>query len=287
MNKTKDLKINKYTIVVNTCDAYHEIWPLFFAALNEYWLNDGVKVILNTETIVVNDPVNNVFSHNYFGKNGQDKWGERLLNTLKSIETEYVLMVYDDFILEDFFDENKLVRLIDVMEKRKEVAVFYLTNIGLPAKPDSNCSDYSEILDNVDYKLNSAPALWRCEDLIKYTGRSDNPWAWEVFGSFRTFGDGKVFYAPTDSKKDLYKYNYSMGGAIYRGKWVPEVVVPKIQKYGLNINLLDRGLVDNLIPPKRSLAWKLEFLYLGYQMISFKVFIFLYRVIKGKLNAGK
>ena len=75
-----------------------------------------------------------------------------------------------------------------------------------------------------------------------------------------------------------------MGGAIYRGKWVGKIVVPLIAKYNLNIDLLQRGLADgNQKDNKRSFKWKIDFFLLGYKMIGYGVFLYIFRIIKMKL----
>jgi hypothetical protein len=80
------------------------------------------------------------------------------------------------------------------------------------------------------------------------------------------------FYSVKNDFENLYNYNHIKGGAIYRGKWVEEVVTDKIYKYNLNINLSSRGVaeLDNL--PKRSLFWKVDFFLEGFRMVGFKAF---------------
>jgi len=136
--------------------------------------------------------------------------------------------------------------------------------------------------DKVDYRLNSSPAIWRRKDLLGYTGVFDNPWAWEVFGTFRTIGDGKKLYCPSEKEEDIFKYNYNKGGAIYRGKWVRDVVVDKNEKYGLNVDFSERGFSIEDGHEKRSLKWKIDFILLGYKMVGLKVFSFIYRTFKSR-----
>lgn len=280
------------TIIVNSCDAYNDIWPLFFAAINEYWPQRNYGLVLNTELInQVPFVGNNIFIKNFKPINGNDSWGLRLREALKSIDTEFVVAIYDDFILEDFVDEEELESLLNKMKSDNQISAVYLTKLGLKYKENKSLfgergqsqNRYALLEDEIDFRLNSAPALWRTSDLLKYTGEHDNPWAWEAFGSYRTFNNGKKFYCPAASEKDIYVYNYAKGGAIYRGRWVPDVVLDKNDKYSLNIDFEKRGLSSELIDEKRSLRWKLEFIVLGYRMVGLKVVKFIYRSLKGKL----
>ena len=38
-------------IIINTCDAYNDVWELFFKAFDEYWPRCEYPIILNTEKI--------------------------------------------------------------------------------------------------------------------------------------------------------------------------------------------------------------------------------------------
>ena len=137
--------------------------------------------------------------------------------------------------------------------------------------------------DKVDYRLNSSPAIWRRKDLLNYTGVFDNPWAWEVFGTFRTIGDKKKFYCPGEKEEDIYKFNSKKGGAIYRGKWVKEVVLDKAEKYKINTDFNIRGFSSDTEFEKRTISWKIDFILLGYKMVGFDVLKFIFKALKTKL----
>ena len=273
------------TVIVNTCDAYSDVLSLFFEAFYEYWPSCSFEVVVNTENnLHDNYPVR---VHNY-KPSKFNSWGDRLLQTLQTVQSEYVLVVYDDFILEDYIDEKRINSILDLMKKEADAAVYYLINTNSPMdKLNSFVDTFSKISDYSDYKLNSAPAIWRKSDLINYTGNHDNPWAWEVFGTYRTFNDGKHFYSLNSNANDLYPYDYTKGGAIYRGKWVKSVVFEKLQKYQLNIDTGLRGFSDDAVCEARNFAWKLNFIRIGFKMVGFKSLYFIPRYLKAKYNAGK
>jgi len=277
---------NKLTILVNSCDAYSDVWPFFFSALNEYWPHRELNVVLNTEQKKPNLGENVIISN----FKGSGSWGLRLRNSLQEIETDFVLSAYDDFILEHYIDDLELNEILLRMDSDVDIAVVYLTKLGLKMKentylmPDrKEGNKYFLLDDNVDYRLNSAPAIWRRKDLLKYTGVFDNPWAWESFGTFRTTRDKKKFYCPGEKEEDIYKFNSKKGGAIYRGKWVKEVVIDKAEKYKLNTDFNVRGFSSDTIFEKRTLSWKINFILLGYKMVGFDVLKFITNAVKNKL----
>ena len=271
------------TFLVNSCDLYKDVWDLFFAAYKEYADLENVKVVLNCETEkYIHDSVD-VDVHNFKSKDGVDRWGERLLKTLNDIDTDFVLMVCEDFILESKLNKFDIDQCIDYMSNNLDAAVIYLYKVyEQPFKDFKKDPSALKLPKMMNYKVNSAPAIWRRKDLIQYLGKNDTPWAWEYFGSYRAYFDNKCFFQLLSPNGNVFDYNSKLGGAIYRGKWVPQVVVEKINKYNLNIDLDVRGIVDSFALPKRSLYWKVKFFITGFNMVGIGAFLFAFRMVKDK-----
>ena len=93
--------------------------------MNEYWPNRKINSIVNTESSSI---------LNYTEKEKMNKsWGERLIDILNRIDTPYVIMVFDDFILESKIDENKINSSIQILESDNKSSVFYLNAACLPS----------------------------------------------------------------------------------------------------------------------------------------------------------
>ena len=273
------MNLNKNVcVLVNTCDSYSDLWPLFAESFMEFWPNRSIQVHFNTERIKEFNYKNfDIIFHNSNSK----YWGERLLQTLDNISTEYVFMLFDDFIIDNKFDDSVLNEVIQEMNSDKSISVFYLDAIGLPSNKMKNKLDKFElILPDSEYRLNSAPAIWRKDDLKKYTGVKDTPWAWEVFGTYKTQNSKKIFYQPIS--KQFFPFDGSQGGAIYRGKWVKSVVIHKVEKYQLDLDLSKRGFASKPQNESRSLSWKINFLWIGWKMVKFKIFKFIFIALKKK-----
>ncbi len=272
------------TIVVNTCDAYEDVLNIFFCALHEYWPDCPYPIVINTESSSYNSHNYPARVHHYAKMNGEDDWGDRLRSTLSSIQTEFVLMIYDDFILNRAVSNKSIQSALQLLLTKKNAVVTYLINTNLPLREANADGMFIQVKDKVDYRLNSAPAIWRRESLKNYTAIMDTPWAWEVFGSYRTWGDGQVFYSLNPNQPDVYSYNHSKGGAIYRGKWVKDVVDQVVNKYNLKIDWNVRGYSSDTIFEKRTLIWKLRFMQTGFRMVGWKAFYFVMQYLRKKLN---
>ena len=221
--KRKEVK-NELSILVNTCKSYEDVLSIFFIALDKYWNDCPYKIYINTDM----KNVGNV--------NNEDDWGLRLISSLKEIDTQYVLMLYDDFILEDYVCNSKIESTLNTISKTKDISVIYLINTMLTGTKFIDDENFDTINNNVEYKLNSAPGIWNKDALLKYTSPGDTPWAWEVFGTYRTRKDENLFLTINKKENDIYIYNYNQGGAIYRGKWVGDVIAKIERNLDYNID---------------------------------------------------
>lgn len=274
---------HELTIVVNTCDAYSDVLGIFFYALEHFWPDCPYPVVINTERQTYNHPA---YVHNHVAPNDGDDWGQRLLSTLESIDSEYVLMVYDDFILNAPVSNQRIATALQRLQSQARAVVAYLIDTSLPLKPTSTDDVFRVIKDCVDYKLNSAPSIWSKQALTDYTAPGDTPWAWEVFGTYRTWDDGNLFLSLNPDQDGIYPYNHAKGGAIYRGKWVREVVEQVANIYPLEIDWNQRGFSSNTGFEKRSFLWKLRFMQTGFRMVGFKALNFLIGYIRTKRHGG-
>lgn len=271
------------TIVVNTCDAYHDVLSIFFHALRDCWPDCPYPVVINTESRIYSHPAR---VHHHSTKKGEDDWGARLRATLSTIDSNYVLMLYDDFIVDAPVSHERVQQALNMLQSQAAAVVAYLIDTALPLSHSDTDEVFVAIRDRVDYRLNSAPAIWRKQDLLDYTEAGDTPWAWEVFGTYRTWGDGRVFYSLNPKQPDIYSYNHKKGGAIYRGKWVREVVEQVAQKYPLDIDWTQRGFSSDTLFEKRSLIWKVRFMQTGFRMVGLKALYFVNGYVRDKLHAS-
>jgi hypothetical protein len=271
------------TIVINSCDAYHDVLSIFFYALKDCWPDCPYPVVINTESWTYSHPAR---VHHHSSPTGEDDWGARLRATLSTIDTEFVMMLYDDFILDAPVSNQRMDLALQRLQSQERAVVVYLIDTALPLTTTNTSDMFIALKDRVDYRLNSAPAIWRRQALLEYTAAGDTPWAWEVFGTYRTWGDGKLFYSLNPGQRDVYPYKHAKGGAIYRGKWVREVVEQVAQKYPLDIDWSRRGFSSDTIFEKRSFTWKLRFMQTGFRMVGIKALNFLMAYVRKKINVN-
>ena len=222
--------MNKYAILVNSCDAYSDLWEPFFYLLRRNWPESlDCNIYLNTETINKCQYDEKVICINTKPEK-KDMWGKRLINALSSIQEKYVIVVMDDFFLRKQVNIDAINESIELLEKDDNNAVVYYSNT-LSSEFEHTKEDLIvPIPAGTPYRLNTAPGIWKTKKLLKYIKKSDNPWAWEFFGTCRTNHSKDVFYTVWDKKRAVYDYAH----AIYRGKWLGDDILPLVDEFNLS-----------------------------------------------------
>lgn len=276
--------MSKLEIVINSCDAYEDVWAPFFHALRGNWAGEVPPIILNSERktyaldgLRIRRPPALTRDHDT-----PDDWGGRLLAALACVDAEFVLVAFDDHIVEGSIDTDEIERCTTRLAREQDVCAFYLINPSLPLLEDADDARFAEVKPGADYILNSAPGLWRKTDLISFVRPGDDPWAWEYFGSARLIASGKRAFAPQAGQPPVYPYQHSFGGAIYRGKWVARVIEPVLEKYGLRLDLEARGIAEPKARP-HGLGWRLRFFITGFRMVGFRALCLTLRALSRKL----
>ena len=186
--------------------------------------------------------------------------------------------------MESKVDQQMINSFFKIMENDNNIGVIYLNSILQENKNDS-LHFLKEVHELQPYRINSAPALWRKSFLINLIEENDDPWSWEAFAGYKKIARKLKVLSIFKDVKPVYDFNTSKGGAIYRGKWVEEVIISKIAKYNIPINLNLRGVFKKKDLIKRSFIFKLNFLISGFRMVGFRVVFFIFYMIKKKLKS--
>jgi hypothetical protein len=264
---------NKISILVNTCDSYHDVLPIFFSALKEYWPDCKYPIHLNSEYNQFKFNSLNVQSHTIL-RNENSAWGYRFKKVINSIQSDYIISLFDDFILEAAVDQRTINSALSILESNSKVGIIYLYPI-LEGNKNDSLDFFFSVNALTPYRVNSAPALWRKDFLNDLLNISDDPWSWEAFAGYKKLAQSKKILTIPKNITIAYNYAAAKGGGIYRGKWVEEVVVKKVKKYNLQLDFSVRGLSANTKKHKRDIFWKTKFVFKGFRMVGFKVFYFI------------
>lgn len=248
MKKLHDTAINKRsrnsmdgncTVLVCSCDAYSDLWVPFFKLLKIQWPDRPYPIVLNTETKSFEFEDMEIITPHFKGAK-EMSWGERLINVLNTIESEYVLLLLEDYFLQEPVNQGMIDQCLNWMINDHMIACFYLIEArgGLRVESD-DYPGFEKRKRKERYKISAQASIWRKELLLKYTSPADQTaWDWEMIGSQRCEDYTEAFYSVMPDGEPAFKY-YS---EIRRGKWMRKIKV--FEKYGIDVDYDERGFVE-------------------------------------------
>lgn len=210
-----------------------------------------------------------------------DAWGERVRNALKKINTEYCMVLLDDYIPTKPVNLDMIDSLLKVAE---DFDCIYLTSVFSDigsSKKVAQLDGYVRVPDELLYRVNSTVGIWKKDSLLKVLSDDDSPWEWEAFAGLGKKSKSMKFAAPIDETSQVYSYSYKTGGAVYRGAWVYSALTESGFDEDFIKSLDGRPVIRSLDRSKRPLSWKINFLRRGYKMVGLGVVKFIsYSYIK-------
>ena len=108
---------NRMTMLVNSCDAYEDLWQPFFTLLKRYFAPLDMRILLNTESKDFHfEGLNIECVHS-----SAATYGERMTDALRRVKTEYTLLMLDDFFLREPVKMDRLHDLVRWMDADRDI----------------------------------------------------------------------------------------------------------------------------------------------------------------------
>jgi len=154
----KDLKL-----VVWTHPSYSDLWPMFFGQLKKH------APFFQEQIVVIPDHDQNLpATCKEIRNNEQDPYHKRFIESISQIEEEYVLPMFEDFILYDDVKEDNLTTIIDFLEKTDYSFVRLIRSAADGGKKVASDPDLYEIpAHNGSYLFSLQASIWKRADILK------------------------------------------------------------------------------------------------------------------------
>lgn len=244
----------RLTILINTCDAYSDVWDLLFASIKQQWPNCPYPFVMDAQNLEYQNPdfrIRTHFHRTLRKPPKKDCWGKRFRETLRDIDTPYVMPWLDDFVLTDPMDRADLIEeVMDFMDANPQVTVVYLHAYPkwcFTLEESEELPGFGKMPNVCSYKLTTGQAIWRRDRLHDLIRDDESPWEWEMFGSFRACiqhtGDFYSMLGGLEDRAHSDIFHVPEGGVIWRGLWHPETE-ELVKKYGVSLDLSKRGMMD-------------------------------------------
>lgn len=243
------------TVLVGSCDKYEQLWDPFFELMKVYWPDCPYPVVLNTETKSYSHPQIPVKTLSLYKGERPVQWGRRLIDTLKNIDTEYVIFTLDDFFLGGRVDQSEIEKRIGDMDQNRNIGAFQFSSAANVQYDEMNVKnpDYVESSQYPGYHIKenmkcvAIPALWRRKTLIKYIRPHESPWGWEQWGSLRSKRYNEEIYDEMPEHGPIFPIAFNTDGyaasAVLNGKWLVEFVDGFFKKHGIVVDYSKLGTI--------------------------------------------
>lgn len=237
---------DKVTVLVNSCDAYQDLWNPFFTLYKKYFTLENVRLILNTET--ENFSFDGLEIECIHPKHSDITYGERMLNVLSQVNTPYVIILLDDFFIRKPVDVKMINQIIQWMDKDKSIVYFNcdVTKVGVEWE-NNLYPGFHRIPPGNSYTLNMQAAVWRTEALLRYWRPNITPWEWEEYTNLLAARNRRdKFYCAVSADNTFCDYGFNLKGmGVHRGKWVRNDVVPLFKKECIEVDFSQRGFLED------------------------------------------
>ena len=234
----------RVTLLINTCDDYEDLWRPFFTLLQRYFVPLQMRIVVNTETKVCTFPGLHIDTINFKSEN----YGARMQAVLSQIDTEYLLLMLDDFFLREPVRMDRLASIIDWMDADRDIVYFNCDATEAVCDREVNhYPGYRRLPAGNRYTLNLQAAVWRTRKMREYWRHNVSPWEWEERCNVLTAAQPRdKFYCVLREEDRFMNYGYRKGQwmGICHGQWVREDVVPLFAKEGIEIDFSKRGFLD-------------------------------------------
>lgn len=216
------------TVMVVSYDGYSDIWPVFFSCMNKNWHDCpfDVRLVSNQKQYE---------GVNMINVGPETCWTERVLSALQKIDTEYVLLLLEDYLIGSPVHTDKVINVMDFIRTNHGRYV-RLTNI--PRSKFNDKDSIFPIYEDEEYAVNLQAAIWKTEFLVESLSRySGNAWEFEI-GFLRDAiqAEHKVMQGCFGLKSDpLYVHN-----GVLKGKWFRKEI-KYFKKQGISVNWIERG----------------------------------------------
>ena len=201
-----------FSILVIGCKKHEQIANRYYALANKFW-PDSIKNTLFCTDEITDYQVE--FTGGKIVSDDSNHFAFRIISGLNHIDSDYVVLLLDDYYFTKTIDSNKVLELIKYLRSNE---LDYCKLIGLPKcfKSNRGFKGTYHIQQSTHYGISLQPSIWKKESLLEALELCTGASAWEVEAAFSSYQKNHFEQCITFNKNFL---NYRNG--VLRGKLFP------------------------------------------------------------------
>ena len=218
---------SKVSLLLSSCDGYADLWNGWDECFKRYWPDCSLETWLLCNEAVSKVPV---------GMRplpvGQDAtWSANLIQALKTLNSDYVLLWLDDLYLIGQVDNSRVMTLIDRATNENWDYIRLNPTPGPPLKS----GEFGRLPEGDIYRASIVLAAWKRTTLLDLLGPAENPWQFERYGSIRSDRYFNFYASCLELAPSL--------NCVIKGKWDPRAISTLLEA-GIKPNLEQRAVLD-------------------------------------------
>lgn len=239
---------NKCSLLLSTCDKYVDAWLPFFTLFDKMWPDCKMPMYLNTESLFFSYNLLNIqclHPASLTDKKGKPiSWSNRLKQAIEKIDTEYILLMLEDFFLQSPVRADVVEDCLKWMDEDKKIG--HIDFYHEPYLPGTEKGEFVQVDPSYDYAMNTLPGLWR-KDFFLSIIRDENPWDFEFYGTGRWRKTDVKIFTHLEKYPEVFDFglNPELGYGIFRGKWLKKNQ-ELFERYGIEVDYSNLGVWDEL-----------------------------------------
>jgi hypothetical protein len=171
---------NNFSLIISSCQKYSDLWDSHLYFLNKFWLNRDFNTYLVTDY----KPNKSIKGVHFLWDENYHEFSDRLLNSLKSIESNFILLTFDDYFLKEKVNFKNILNLIDFMiiYSADYCRLYDIPKLRQPLIINDQIQAINLKEEKSGYLINFYPGLWRTKTLLKILKSFQNysPWKLEA-----------------------------------------------------------------------------------------------------------
>lgn len=207
------INMNQPPILVISCDKYSDLWEPFFSIFWKQWPDCPARVFLGTnhktyaDSRVTSIPVGDDIS-----------WTSGVQKMLDHIDSEYVIIFLEDFLINHPVDNGELIRMVQIAKEKQLGCLRLVAHLPLalfPTEPIAEFPGLGVIKAGEPYRVTAQVAIWRIATLRKLLVPGLSAWEFEDLGA-------QISSEFTDLFWGTYKSVIVYEQCVEKGRWKPE-----------------------------------------------------------------
>lgn len=219
--------------VVLSCDAYSDLWKIYFESFFKYWESCPLRVYLATGSKTYEDSRVKTI---HFGED--ESYSSNLIKVIELIEEEYVVTTTEDIFLCSRVNQDQLFLYFNSLIERCGVYLKLLYTYPIGYDLDASVR-IAQVPSNVKYRIGMGTSLWDKEILKQHLVPGMSAWQMEKEGEFGSNIPNHQIYSVNYHFAGDKPFNYVHGVA--KGRWIRQAV-PWLVQEGFSDQLKHRNV---------------------------------------------